>query len=171
MGFIKLDRRIMSSWLWTDKPFSMGQAWIDLLLLANWKDARELYNGEIRERKRGTVACSKKWLAERWGWDRKKVSKFLSILEADKMVTTEGSTHGTTVHIENWDKYQLQGSTDGTTDDSTDAQPMRNHSAAAPHTKEGKENKDGKKKAENDNRLEQIRKDRDRVVRRWRVTN
>lgn len=146
-GYIKIHREITDSWLWKNKPFSFGQAWVDLLTIANWKDGKELYNGDLVSRQRGTVYASKKWLADRWGWDRKKVSKFISLLEADKMVATKTTTHGTTLTIENWDKWQNQGSTDGTTTSPTDGQPMDNHSPTTPHTKERKESKSISNKA------------------------
>lgn len=168
MGYIKLDRKIMESFLWTDKPFAYGQAWVDLLMLANWKDTKELYQGQLRNRKRGTVSCSKKWLADRWGWDRKKVTKFLAILQRDEMVTTDGTTHGTTITIENWGKYQGQGTTNGTTDGTTDGQPLPSHSPAIPHTiRKEKKEKESIKKAEEERALDELRKQRDEVLKKW----
>ena len=41
-GYIKLHRSLMDNPLWTEKPFSRGQAWVDLLMLANRKIARSL---------------------------------------------------------------------------------------------------------------------------------
>ena len=40
-GYIKLYRSIFNHWLWQDKPFSRGQAFVDLILLANYKDKKE----------------------------------------------------------------------------------------------------------------------------------
>lgn len=137
-GFIKIDRGITDHFFWIEKPYDRARAWIDLLLLANWKDTKELYNGELVQRKRGTVTCSKLWLADRWGWDRKKVTAFLKILEVDNMATTNSTTHRTTITIENWDKYQSQGTTNGTTDGTTDGQPKDNQGTTTPHTKESK---------------------------------
>ena len=31
-GWIKVSRAIQEHWVWDEKPFSKGQAWIDLLL-------------------------------------------------------------------------------------------------------------------------------------------
>jgi hypothetical protein len=42
-GFIKLHRSIKDCWLWKDdEPFSKRDAWIDLLLLANYTDKKIL---------------------------------------------------------------------------------------------------------------------------------
>lgn len=69
-GWIKLDRAIQDNWLWEDKPFDKGKAWIDLLMLANWKDNKIPFKGEIVTCKRGDVNISITALAERWGWSR-----------------------------------------------------------------------------------------------------
>lgn len=113
MGFIKVDRKITEHWLWQDKPFAKGQAWIDLLLLATWKENKELYRGQLVQRQPGEIACSIKWLAERWGWNRKTVAAFLDLLEADNMLEQKRTTQGTTLTVENWALYQSQGQQNG----------------------------------------------------------
>ena len=113
---ILLARTIQQNFVWSDKPFAMGQAWIDLLMLAEWKDKDVIAKGSIVHLKRGQVGRSILWLAERWGWDRKRVRRFLKILETQKMATTESTTKGTIITIENYDKYQFQGTTDEPTD-------------------------------------------------------
>ena len=121
MGYIKLHRQIQDCWIWdNDEPYSKGQAWIDLLLMANHSDNKMYYEGNLTIVCRGQFLTSIYKLAERWKWDRKKVSKFLKLLENDEMVTTNRTTHGTTITIVNWDKYQVQGSTNGTTKVPTD---------------------------------------------------
>ena len=34
-GFVGVHRSLQEHWLWDEKPFSKGQAWIDLIMLAN----------------------------------------------------------------------------------------------------------------------------------------
>lgn len=125
-GYIKLDRSMMDNWMWQEKPFSRAQAWIDLLLLASFKDSKEMYRGELKERKRGEVHCSFLYLADRWGWSRGKVNRFMAILKQDNMVTINSTTHDTTITIENYAKYQggrsTNRTTDGTTGSTTDGQ-------------------------------------------------
>ena len=104
-GWISLDRQIQEHWIWQDR-FSKGQAWIDLLLLANHEDSKQLYKGELVTCKRGDVNRSIKWLSERWGWSRKAVKHFLDLLERDGMVATEVTTNRTTITLVNWEKYQ-----------------------------------------------------------------
>ena len=80
-GWIKLDRQITDNFLWESRPFSHGQAWIDLLLMANREDRKRIINGEIVELKAGTVYTSILQLSHRWGWNRKKTTAFLELLE------------------------------------------------------------------------------------------
>lgn len=39
-GWQKVYRDITKHWLWEDKPFSRGQAFIDLLLMVNHQDKK-----------------------------------------------------------------------------------------------------------------------------------
>lgn len=123
-GYIKLERSLMDNWLWKDKPFAKGQAWVDLLLMATWKENKEMYQGKLVQRKPGEIACSIEWLADRWGWNRKKVMGFLNVCEADTMLEQNRTPKGTTITIVNWEKYQSQGTTEWTGDGTTDGTPM-----------------------------------------------
>lgn len=114
-GWIKLHRSIQEHWLWKDDAFDKRSAWIDLLLMANHEEQKRYYNGRLVTYQRGQIFRSTYSLANRWKWSRKKVSHFLKILEFDKMVTTKVTTEGTTITIVNYDKYQIQGTTKGTT--------------------------------------------------------
>lgn len=105
-GWVCLHRSLQNNFLWEIKPFSMGQAWVDLIMLANREDKKAVYHGNLVEFKKGTINRSILWLSDRWGWDRKKTRKFLKILEIEKMATTESTTHGTTITIVNYDTYQ-----------------------------------------------------------------
>lgn len=111
--FVKLYRGIEDHWLWDDKPFSKGQAWIDLIMMANAADVKKPYKGEIMTFKRGVVHRSVLSLAEKWGWSRHKVMDFLAVLEKDNMITKNGSPNGTTITIENYSKYQNKPTTKG----------------------------------------------------------
>lgn len=119
-NYIILNRSIKEHWLWEDKPFSKGQAWIDLLLRARWKDGKELYRGELVDRKRGTVYCSMAFLAQEWGWHRQTVKRFLNILEADGMVKLSVTKRDTAIIIENYNKHQLSGSDECTSECTSD---------------------------------------------------
>lgn len=118
-----VDRDIQNHWIWKDKPFARGQAWIDLLLMARFADGKDYYNGHMIERKKGSVYTSIGFLAKRWGWSANKVRRFLNELETDKMCTRSGTPDGTTLTIENWAFYQEARRTDERTDGTPDGTP------------------------------------------------
>ena len=105
-GYIKLYRSIFNHWLWQDKPFSRGQAFVDLILLANYKDRKELYKDDLIVKKRGDVNLSVLYLSERWGWSRCKTTKFLDLLKDDGIVKQSSTFNGTVITIENYEKFQ-----------------------------------------------------------------
>lgn len=123
-GWISIHRKIEDNWVWQDRPFSYGQAWIDLIILANHEDNKGLKNGKLQTFKAGTVNRSILWLSNRWGWDRKKTSRFIKLLESDQMVSVNSTTHGTTITLINYEVYRYQGATDGAMDGTTDGQPL-----------------------------------------------
>lgn len=113
-GWLKLYRSIKGHWLWEDKPFSRGQAFIDLLLMVNHKDNKILFNGELIEVKRGSRITSLRQLSEVWGWSTSKTKKFLELLEKEKMITIKSDNKKTLVTIENYGLYQDVGNTEET---------------------------------------------------------
>lgn len=122
-GYILLFKQMQDNWLWTDKPFARGQAWIDLLLMANFKDGTMVCKGTIVEIGRGQVFRTVKFLSERWGWSIKKTKNFLHLLESQEMVSLEGLPQGTRITIEKYNDYQLEGPSKGLSEVYTGDQP------------------------------------------------
>ena len=116
MGWIKLDRNLQRHWIWNKEPFSRGQAWIDLLMSACWREQKQLFKGKIQVQQVGKVYISKSYLATKWHWDRRKVDRFLTTLASDGMIRLECTTDGTVIAIENYEIYQVRGTADGTSD-------------------------------------------------------
>ena len=59
IGWIRIHRKIQDCWIWEiDKPFDERSAWIDLLLLANHKDVKIPFNGELTLVKRSQLITS-----------------------------------------------------------------------------------------------------------------
>ena len=112
-GWIKIFREIQNNWVWNEKPFSKGQAWIDLIILAKRKDEKFMSKSHMINGKRGCVYKSIQELSNRWGWDRKKATRFLRGLEEDKMITVNTTSNGTTIRIEKYDDFQGNGTTKG----------------------------------------------------------
>ena len=107
-GWISLHRKIEECWLWLDEPFSKGQAWVDLLLMANHHDKQISFNGKIITVSAGSRITSILYLSERWQWSRHKVSNFLNLLEKDKMITQKRDNKKTLITIVNYEFYQCQ---------------------------------------------------------------
>lgn len=144
--YIPLARSLQEHWLWDAKPYSPGQAWIDLLFAANYTDKTTVLRGEVVTCKRGDVNLSMLELGHRWGWERGKVKRFLNKLEADGMVTVNATTRRTTITIENYGIYNDTRSTDDTTDTTTDTTTDAQQMLQQTHiTKERKKEKKEKK--------------------------
>lgn len=107
-GWISVHRQIWNSWVWDEKPFSKGQAWIDLLLLANHEDRKVLVGNQLVIVKRGSFITSQTKLMERWGWGKEKLRNFLRLLESDEMIEVDTTPRYTHIAITNYETYQTQ---------------------------------------------------------------
>lgn len=119
-GYIKLYRGLTENPLWNKESFSAGQAWIDLLLGANFKDKTIYIRKTKIEVKRGQIAWSMLTMARRWKWSRGKVIRFLKDLESEQMIVQHSGHLTTLITICNYEKYQGFDTADGTTDDTAD---------------------------------------------------
>ena len=131
-GYIKLYRQIQECWLWfDDEKFTKGQAWVDLLLLANHKDKRMSFKEQIITIRRGQFVTSIAKLSERWGWSFNTTKKFLNLLESDNMLIRKSDNKKTLITIVNYEIYQsrddekiteLDSQADRLTDSQADSQ-------------------------------------------------
>lgn len=105
-GYILLYRDISANWIWEDKPFSKGQAFIDLILRANHNDNNVLFGNQIIEVKRGEFITSIAKLSDVWGWSRHKTKSFLNLLADNQMISHKTDNKKTAVKVLNYDVYQ-----------------------------------------------------------------
>ncbi|WP_202976409.1 hypothetical protein [Anaerophilus nitritogenes] len=105
-GWIKVHRCIKKNWLWQDKPFSKGQAWIDLIMMMNHEDRKVLIGNELILVERGSRITSIRKLCDRWGWSNTKLKNFLKILENDGMLIVKSDTKKTIITVVNYNDYQ-----------------------------------------------------------------
>lgn len=119
-GYIKLYRQIFDNELWTEKPFSRAQAWIDLLLKANYKTKTCVIKGKTITIKRGQLLRGEDTLAHDWGWSRGKVRRFLTYLDKKGNISKNGTAVGTLITVENYETFQgcepAHSTSDGTAD-------------------------------------------------------
>lgn len=85
-GWMPIYRRLQNHWLWQDKPFAKGQAWLDLLLLASHNENEFLFGNQIVKNEIGSFITSEVKLMERWGWSKTKVRAFLKLLQDEQMI-------------------------------------------------------------------------------------
>lgn len=116
-GWIKLHRKVLDCWIWQVKPYDKARAWVDLLLLVMHHDKKMVVEEKPITIERGSYFISRGKLADRWGWSIKKVDAYLKTLEKEKMVTTNRTRKGTIITIVNYEEYQIEGTTQDTTED------------------------------------------------------
>lgn len=105
-GYIRLYRDIRSHWIWSDPDYL--RAWVDLLMMVNHEDKQILFNKKLITVKRGSRITSIRKLAERWGWSRGRVARFLDMLEQDNMIATRRTTQKTLINVINYSFYQSE---------------------------------------------------------------
>lgn len=111
-GWVSLHKQIRNHWVW-EKPDYL-KAWLDMLMMANYKDQKQTYKGNIVLIKRGEFPISYRKLAVRWGWSAGKIKRFILLLKADTMVDTHTDYGFTVVKVRKYNEFQLQ--TDTATD-------------------------------------------------------
>lgn len=105
-GWISVHRQLQENWLWSDKPFSKGQAFIDILLMANYKENKFAFGNEVVKVPAGSFITSEIKLMERWGWSKSKVRRFLGLLESDGMIIRNVDRKRTEIFVVNYGVYQ-----------------------------------------------------------------
>lgn len=119
-GWICLYRKFQEHEFWQEKRvYSKAEAWLSLLMKANHNTHTFILGNQMIKVNPGELITSEIKLAKEWGWGRKKVKNFLTVLKNQKMATTKCTTKYTSVTIENWEKYQNQGTTNDTTNDTS----------------------------------------------------
>ncbi|MCP4762008.1 MAG: hypothetical protein GY870_09505 [archaeon] len=105
-GWVKMHRQICDNPLWTAEKFSKGQAWVDLILLANHTQGYIMVRGVKIDIKRGQVGWSEVRLSERWQWSRNKTRNFLKLLEKEQQIEQQKNNVSLIISIVNYDRYQ-----------------------------------------------------------------
>jgi len=84
-GWFPVRRSILDDPHWLERPFTKGQAKIDLVMLAEYEGTEiTAHGGKKIPLRRGQLFTSIRWLAVRWGWHRNTVVRFLDLLTKNK---------------------------------------------------------------------------------------
>ncbi len=145
-GYIKMYRQIEDNPLWLAEPFSKGQAWMDLIMLANFAPADVMIKNTIFHIERGQLIRAQESLANRWKWGIKKVRHFLKVLKDQNMIEAVGRQQGTLITIVNYEKYQGDGQGNGSEEGSSEGE------IRAEQGQQYKKNKEKDKENNNNNK-------------------
>ena len=83
---------------------------------AQGKPETTIIKGQRVKLERGQLIESTESLAEKFGWSRGKVNRFLKLLKEEGMINYFGTANGTAISIENYSFYQDRRTADGTAD-------------------------------------------------------
>ena len=121
-GWIKLYNQTLDSDFWNDpEPFSLRDAFIHVLLSANWRDGVSRRKGHKVIIKRGQLLTSIRRLADTFHWNRDRVYRWLRAMKDYEMLESESLGFGTLLTVVNYDSFQnrpdahgdIHGDTDG----------------------------------------------------------
>ena len=101
--FVRIPFELFESSFWLMKPFSKKEAYVDLFKLAN-ASGNSMYEtrGVLVTLEEGEVGTSLVFLAERWGWDKKTVKRFLVSLVKLGYVDCKSDNVGTKIKLLQW---------------------------------------------------------------------
>lgn len=92
-GWVQLHRSLRVHTLWRKERFTMGQAWVDILLRVN--------------RTGGNLFFSVRGLAQDWHWSKSKTARFLLKLQDLGMIAVAPGERGASqLIVVNWRRYQ-----------------------------------------------------------------
>lgn len=127
-GYISLHRCLMDDPIWHSEPFTRAQAWVDLIMLAQYKDGYIRVAGHRIDLKRGQCGQSETTYAKRWKWSRGKVRRFLSELETMGWISKKQDNRKTVITICKYNDFQDNDTSDGTANEhQTDSKQYSNN--------------------------------------------
>jgi len=109
-GYIRLYRKAFKNFLWTEKrQLSRFEAWLDLLAEAWYGDqpGKMTVCGRVLTVNRGEVLRSLEGWAERWGWSKTTVTRFILLLENEQMIVHVNECRTSRILIVNYDLFNL----------------------------------------------------------------
>ena len=106
-GLFWVDRGVWEHPILTDRrPFSRREAWLWMISEAAYLPRQFRVGGQTIELKRGQLAHSIRYIADKWRWPKSNVARFFDCLKTGTMIETESGTGVNIITICNYDKYQ-----------------------------------------------------------------
>ncbi len=119
-GYYRMARGWMENDFFSPEPFTEREAWQWLIEQAAWRATSIRIKGHPVNLERGQLSFAQRFMAEKWGWSKSRVDRFMKRLVAENMVQTRskigaetGATAGhnagqgqSILTICNYEKYQ-----------------------------------------------------------------
>ena len=127
-GWIALSRKMKEHWLYPQKrAFTKYEAWIDLLLEANFSSSKIINGTKKITIEPGQLLTSKEKLKKKWRWGKQKLNTYLSTLVTDDMITIKSDNAKTIITILNYTNYQSIPESNKTDKDDFPGRPISQH--------------------------------------------
>jgi len=121
IGWIKLDRAIRQNFVW-DEPEAL-KLWLELIMTANIKPVKKLFNGKLISVKRGQLVFGRLAFSQRLGISESRIRRYIKMFESEQMISQQKTNKYTIITVTCYSKYQ----------DSTNKSPSNDHQSV--HTR------------------------------------
>ncbi|MBK0398534.1 hypothetical protein H0I76_04990 [Limibaculum sp. M0105] len=105
-GTFNVHRSIWTHAAFRDSSFSEREAWVWILSEAAWRPVTVRSGRVVVDLERGQLCHSLRFMADRWGWSKDRVRRFLTRLENRDMIATQTATGQLVIDVRNYDKFQ-----------------------------------------------------------------
>jgi len=113
-GFVQVNRSLWENPDFDGPEMSKREAFIWMIAHAAWKPTRARAGKTVVNLERGQLAYSVRFLAEKFGWSKSRVHRFLDALKNRDTIGTASGTGVLVISICNYEKYQLGSKVNGT---------------------------------------------------------
>jgi hypothetical protein len=113
-GVFAVDRGLFDHDCFADEPFTEREAWVWLISEASWRARVRRVGRVVVDLKRGQLAASLRFLADKWQWNKDAVDRYLARLRGRDMIATDSATGINVITICNYDVYQRTSLPDAT---------------------------------------------------------
>lgn len=108
-GVFAVSRSIWDHPIFEDEPFTQREAWMWLISAAAWKPIKIGHCGQVISLGRGEFLFSVRFLADKFGWSKSRIGRFLERLEKQDMIRDAERDACKVYSIINYNEYQCVG--------------------------------------------------------------
>ncbi|QDO99095.1 hypothetical protein FNB15_18270 [Ferrovibrio terrae] len=126
-GYFLMQRGWQDHPAWRGEAFSRAQAWAWLIEEARWRPTRISIAGKTVELQRGELSHSIRFMAERFGWGKGVVERFIGRLKTETLIRTRTETGQLIITICNYDEMQTARSEGETAPETAPETPAGQH--------------------------------------------